>query len=60
LPQQVQKRPLYIHRGSGGSAELLRKAISCGIRKVNFGTELKKAFHQSSKAFAFLLVTTSI
>ena len=41
--------PLVLHGGSGVSAELLRKAISCGIRKVNFGTELKNAFTQSVK-----------
>jgi ketose-bisphosphate aldolase len=42
--------PLVLHGGSGVSAELLRKAISCGIRKVNFGTELKNAFTKSVKA----------
>jgi ketose-bisphosphate aldolase len=42
--------PLVLHGGSGVSAELLRKAIACGIRKVNFGTELKNAFTQSVKA----------
>ena len=42
--------PLVLHGGSGVSAELLREAIACGIRKVNFGTELKNAFTQSVKA----------
>ena len=46
----VPSTPLVLHGGSGVSAELLRKAISCGIRKVNFGTELKNAFTQSVKA----------
>jgi len=46
----VASTPLVLHGGSGVSAELLRKAISCGIRKVNFGTELKNAFTQSVKA----------
>jgi len=40
----VPNTPLVLHGGSGVSAELLRKAIACGIRKVNFGTELKNAF----------------
>lgn len=40
----VPNTPLVLHGGSGLSAELLRKAIACGIRKVNFGTELKNAF----------------
>src|ERR1043166_102752 len=41
--------PLVLHGGSGVSAELLRKAIACGIRKVNFGTELKNAFTNAVK-----------
>jgi len=40
---------LVLHGGSGVSAKLLRKAISCGIRKVNFGTELKNAFTRAVK-----------
>ncbi|HJP91405.1 MAG TPA: class II fructose-bisphosphate aldolase [Pyrinomonadaceae bacterium] len=46
----VPNIPLVLHGGSGISAGLLRKAIACGIRKVNFGTELKNAFTQSIKA----------
>ena len=46
----VPNTPLVLHGGSGVSAELLRKAIACGIRKVNFGTELKNAFTNAVKA----------
>jgi tagatose 1,6-diphosphate aldolase GatY/KbaY len=45
----VPDTPLVLHGGSGVSAELLRKAIACGIRKVNFGTELKNAFTNAIK-----------
>lgn len=45
----VPNTPLVLHGGSGVSAELLRKAIACGIRKVNFGTELKNAFTAAVK-----------
>ena len=45
----VPNTPLVLHGGSGVSAELLRKAIACGIRKVNFGTELKNAFTNAVK-----------
>jgi tagatose 1,6-diphosphate aldolase GatY/KbaY len=45
----VPNTPLVLHGGSGVSAELLRKAIACGIRKVNFGTELKNAFTKAIK-----------
>ena len=35
---------LVLHGGSGVPAGLMRRAINCGITKVNFGTELKNAF----------------
>lgn len=35
---------LVLHGGSGVPDELLRRAVACGIRKINFGTELKNAF----------------
>jgi ketose-bisphosphate aldolase len=43
----VPNTPLVLHGGSGVSAELLRTSIQCGIRKINFGTELKNAFTHS-------------
>jgi ketose-bisphosphate aldolase len=46
LPQT----PLVLHGGSGVSAQLLRQSIACGIRKINFGTELKNAFTGAVKA----------
>lgn len=35
---------LVLHGGSGVPDEILRRAVACGIRKINFGTELKNAF----------------
>jgi ketose-bisphosphate aldolase len=46
----VPDTPLVLHGGSGVSAELLREAIAAGIRKINFGTELKNAFTKAVKA----------
>ncbi len=45
----VPHTPLVLHGGSGVSAELLRESIAAGIRKVNFGTELKNAFTKAVK-----------
>ena len=45
----VPNTPLVLHGGSGVSAELLHKSIALGIRKVNFGTELKNAFTRAVK-----------
>ena len=39
-----QRAALVLHRGSGVPEELLRRAVSSGIAKINFGTELKNAF----------------
>lgn len=39
--------PLVLHGGSGIPDEMIRKAISKGIRKANFGTELKVAWAES-------------
>jgi ketose-bisphosphate aldolase len=46
----IPQTPLVLHGGSGVSADLLRRSIACGIRKVNFGTELKNAFTGAVKA----------
>ena len=46
----IPQTPLVLHGGSGVSAELLCESIACGIRKVNFGTELKNAFTGAVKA----------
>lgn len=45
----VPNTPLVLHGGSGVSTELLQKSIAYGIRKVNFGTELKDAFTRAVK-----------
>jgi ketose-bisphosphate aldolase len=39
-----ERASLVLHGGSGVPDELLRQAVEGGIRKVNFGTELKNAF----------------
>ena len=49
ISNRIPDTPLVLHGGSGVSAELLRQAIACGIRKINFGTELKNAFTQEVK-----------
>jgi len=49
ISDKIPDTPLVLHGGSGVSAELLRQAIACGIRKINFGTELKNAFTHAVK-----------
>jgi len=50
ISSAIPQTPLVLHGGSGVSAEILRESIACGIRKVNFGTELKNAFTGAVKA----------
>lgn len=49
ISDEIPNTPLVLHGGSGVSAELLRQSIACGIRKINFGTELKNAFTHAVK-----------
>jgi len=49
ISDKTPDTPLVLHGGSGVSAALLRQLIACGIRKINFGTELKNAFTQAVK-----------
>jgi ketose-bisphosphate aldolase len=49
ISDNVPNTPLVLHGGSGVSAELLQQSIGCGIRKINFGTELKNAFTHAVK-----------
>lgn len=49
ISDQIPNTPLVLHGGSGVPAELLRRSIDCGIRKINFGTELKNAFTHAVK-----------
>ena len=41
---ELTDKPLVLHGGSGIYDEQIRKAISCGIAKINFNTELQMAW----------------
>lgn len=41
--------PLVLHGGSGTPDEMIQEAISCGISKINVGTELKYAWSGAMK-----------
>ena len=49
ISDNIPDTPLVLHGGSGVSADLLQESIACGIRKINFGTELKNAFTHAVK-----------
>ena len=50
IREVVDKRvALVLHGGSGVPDALLKRAVACGITKINFGTELKNAFTNAVK-----------
>lgn len=49
IQEAVGTTSLVLHGGSGVPKKLMQESIRCGIRKINFGTELKNAFTQAVK-----------
>ena len=43
--------PLVLHGSSGVPDDGLRRAVACGIAKVNIGTQLNKAFTTAARAY---------
>ena len=43
--------PLVLHGGTGIPYEMIKKAISCGISKININTELQITWHNAVKKF---------
>ena len=48
---ELVKLPLVLHGGSGIPDELIKKAISCGICKININTELQIAWSKGVRKF---------
>lgn len=48
---ELTKLPLVLHGGSGIPDELIKKAISCGITKININTELQIAWSNAVRIF---------
>ena len=48
---ELIKLPLVLHGGSGIPDDLIQKAISCGICKININTELQIAWSQGVRQF---------
>lgn len=48
---ELVKLPLVLHGGSGIPDELIKKAISCGICKININTELQIAWSAGVRKF---------
>lgn len=43
--------PIVLHGSSGVPEESIRKAVACGINKINIDTDIRQAFHRAVKKF---------
>ena len=43
--------PLVLHGGTGISEEMIKKAISLGVAKINVNTECQWAFQQATRKY---------
>ena len=48
--QNLNPPPLVLHGGSGIPDDMIRRAISIGIRKINVATEIRNAFMEGLEA----------
>lgn len=46
---EIAKRPLVLHGGSGIRIEYLKEAIKNGITKINIGTEIRQAYERGMR-----------
>lgn len=46
LLKEIKKKtnkPLVLHGGSGAGDDNIRKAVNCGINKINIGADISKS-----------------
>ena len=48
---EITKLPLVLHGGSGIPDDMIKKAISCGISKLNINTELQQEWSKAVRIF---------
>ena len=51
IQQQTGKMPLVLHGGTGIPAEMIKKAISLGVAKINVNTECQLAFAAATREY---------
>ena len=51
IKAQVGDMPLVLHGGTGIPAEMIKKAISLGVAKINVNTECQLAFRDATRAY---------
>lgn len=51
IKAQVGDMPLVLHGGTGIPADMIKKAISLGVAKINVNTECQLAFRDATRAY---------
>ncbi len=51
IKEKVGDMPLVLHGGTGIPAEMIQKAISLGVAKINVNTECQLAFQEATRAY---------
>jgi len=51
ISEKVGKMPLVLHGGTGIPADMIKKAISLGVSKINVNTECQLAFAAATRAY---------
>ncbi len=51
IQQKTGEMPLVLHGGTGIPADMIRKAISLGVSKINVNTECQLAFQEATRKY---------
>lgn len=51
VSDKVGEMPLVLHGGTGIPADMIKKAISLGVSKINVNTECQLAFQEATRAY---------
>ena len=51
IKEKVGDMPLVLHGGTGIPADMIKKAISLGVAKINVNTECQLAFQEATRAY---------
>ncbi len=51
VSEKVSDMPLVLHGGTGIPADMIKKAISLGVSKINVNTECQLAFQEATRAY---------
>ena len=51
IQKETGEMPLVLHGGTGIPADMIKKAITLGVSKINVNTECQLAFHEATRAY---------